>query len=284
LPPAASAPLALLLLVSAPAARAGEVACWFDNGAVVVPAMVGGVAGDYILDTGTAHTILAETQAQGAGYADTALKVEVRIAGLTLTRRPVAVLDIDPRSHAFPTPIAGVIGADILADHVLEVSFAPCRVGLYRPGRAPRLRAEAALPIALAGGVPTLAAAVADGPHARAGRFVIATGGDTAVRIDDGQAQVPGSRRPGWGGASGRPDGPCRPARRRPRGDRDPGALRLAAEVRLPPPAPRPGARTVGPIDIQSGRQVSGGLSPLAGSGLGAGTLSEAKRDAEGVS
>jgi hypothetical protein len=196
LPPAASAPLALLLFVSAPAARAGEVACWFDNGAVVVPAMVGGVAGDYILDTGTAHTILAETQAQGAGYADTALKVEVRIAGLTLTRRPVAVLDIDPRSHAFPTPIAGVIGADILADHVLEVSFAPCRVGLYRPGRAPRLRAEAALPIALAGGVPTLAAAVADGPHARAGRFVIATGGDTAVRIDDGQAQVPGSRRP----------------------------------------------------------------------------------------
>jgi hypothetical protein len=196
LPPAASAPLALLLLVSAPAARAGEVACWFDNGAVVVPAMVGGVAGDYILDTGTAHTVLAETQAQGAGFADTALKVEVRIAGLTLPDRPVAVLDLDPRSHAFPTPIAGVIGADILAGYVLEVSFAPCRVALYRPGRAPRFRTEAALPIDLAGGVPTLAAAVADGPHARAGRFVVATGADTAVRIDDRQAQVPGSRRP----------------------------------------------------------------------------------------
>ena len=195
MPSAAPSALVLLLLVSAPAARAGEAACWFENGAVVVSAMVGGVAGDYILDTGTAHTVLAETQAQGAGFAETALRVEVRIAGLTLPDRPVAVLDIDPRSHAFPTPIAGVIGADILADKVLDVSFAPCRVGLYPAGHAPPFRAGTTLEIALEGGVPTLEATVADGLNTHAGRFVLATGADTAVRVDDQQAAVPGSRR-----------------------------------------------------------------------------------------
>ena len=196
MPSAAPLPLALLLgLAMAQSARAGEAACWFENGAVVVSAMVGGVAGDYILDTGTAHTVLAETQAQGAGFAETALSLEVRIAGLTLSDRPVVVQDIDARSHAFPTPIAGVIGADILADLVLEVSFAPCRVGFYPAGHAPGFRVETTLPIGVEGGVPTLEATVADGLNTQAGRFVLATGADTAVRIDDQQAQVPGSRR-----------------------------------------------------------------------------------------
>ena len=134
MPPVAPVSLAMLLL-AAPAARAGEAACWLDNGVVVIAAEVGGVAGDYILDTGAPHTLLAETQAQGAGFVETELRVPVRLAGLTLPDRPVAVLDLDPRSHAFPTPIAGVIGADILADHVLDIRFAPCRVGPHHPWR-----------------------------------------------------------------------------------------------------------------------------------------------------
>ncbi len=197
MPPTAALPLAALFLAAAPAARAGEAACWFENGAVVVSAEVGGVAGDYILDTGTAHTILAETQAQGAGYADRALTVDIRLAGRRFTARPVVVMDLDPRSFRFPTPIAGVIGADLLAGYVLDVSFAPCRVGLYRPDHAPRFRAAATLPLATAGEVPTVTASVADGPRARTGAFVIATGADTAVRIDDQGAQVPGAKRPG---------------------------------------------------------------------------------------
>ena len=195
MPPVAPVSLAMLLL-AAPAARAGEAACWVDNGVVVVAAEVGGVAGDYILDTGAPHTLLAETQAQGAGFVETELRVPVRLAGLTLPDRPVAVLDLDPRSHAFPTPIAGVIGADILAGHVLDLSFAPCRVGLYPLGHAPRFPARSTLPLRIEGGVPTVAAAVADGPHARGGRFVVATGSDTAVRLDAAEANVPEAKQP----------------------------------------------------------------------------------------
>jgi len=61
---------ALLALAAATPARAGAAACWFENGVVVVPAEVMGVSGDYILDTATPHTLLAETQAQTAGFAD----------------------------------------------------------------------------------------------------------------------------------------------------------------------------------------------------------------------
>lgn len=120
--------LALACALPASAAQAGEAACWFENGVVVVPASVMGVAGDYILDTATPRTQLAETQAQGAGFAETALTGEVRLAGLRLTGRPVAVADLDMRTGALPTPIAGVIGVDLLKAYVLDVSFAPCRV------------------------------------------------------------------------------------------------------------------------------------------------------------
>ena len=85
--------LAAVLVSAAPAARAGEAACWFENGVVVVPAQVMGVSGDFILDTGQARTQLAETQAQTAGFEATALTGEVRLAGQRLQRRAVAVAD-----------------------------------------------------------------------------------------------------------------------------------------------------------------------------------------------
>src|SRR4051812_7377975 len=48
---------ALLALTAAPAC-AGEAACWFEGGVIVVGAEVMGVPGDYILDTATPHTQL----------------------------------------------------------------------------------------------------------------------------------------------------------------------------------------------------------------------------------
>src|SRR5580765_174600 len=99
-----------MALAATPAA-AGEAACWFENGVVVVGAEVMGVPGDYILDTATPHTLLADSQAQTAGFAETALTGEVRLAGVVARKRPVAVEALDLRTGALPTPIAGVIGA-----------------------------------------------------------------------------------------------------------------------------------------------------------------------------
>jgi hypothetical protein len=115
---------ACLTLAAAPAA-AGEAPCWFENGVIVVGAEVMGVPGDYILDTAMPHTVLADSQAQAAGFAETALTGEVRLAGVVAGKRPVAVEAIDLRSGALPTPIAGIIGADVLDGYVLDVSFAP---------------------------------------------------------------------------------------------------------------------------------------------------------------
>lgn len=192
------APLALsaVLALAATPARAAEAACRFENNVVVVGAEVMGVAGDYILDTATPHTQLGETQAQAAGYADTALLGAVRLAGVTAAGQSVAVADLDMRTGALPTPIAGVIGADVLKAYVVDVSFSPCRVRLSPAGRGPALAAEAALPMGWVAGRPVVRAAASDGTRARAGDFAPATGGDTAVRLSDAVASAPGAVRP----------------------------------------------------------------------------------------
>jgi hypothetical protein len=173
-----------------------------------VPAVVAGAAGDYILDTGTPNTQLHETRAQSEGFAATTLTGEVRIAGIRLPARPIAVVDLDARTYDFPTPIAGVIGADILAGLVLDVSFAPCRMGLWRKGREPRFGHARALPLTRVGGRPLVAAGVADGTRAELGLFVPSTGLDAAVRLHASQGVV-------WHG--GKPESllPYGPARAR---------------------------------------------------------------------
>jgi len=189
--------IAAAVAVAAPPARAGETACWFDLGLVVAPAQVMGVAGDYIIDTATPQTALHDTAAQGAGFADTALVGEVRLAGLRLAGRPVKVEGLDRRARRSPTPIAGVIGADVLKAYVMDLSLAPCRLRLSRPGHAPRFRGGRNLAIAWIGGRPTIQAAVADGPRARAGDFALATGADAAIRLSDAAASAPGAAKPG---------------------------------------------------------------------------------------
>lgn len=188
--------LAAALALTAAPALAGEAACWFEGGVIVVGAEVMGVPGDYILDTATPHTQLADSQAQTAGFAETALTGEVRLAGIVASGRPVAVAVLDLRTGALPTPIAGVIGADILRGYVLDVTFAPCRVALRPAGHAPRFRAQASLPLRWVADRPVVTAAVADGPHAFAGAFTPATGSDTAIRISDAVAQVARAAKP----------------------------------------------------------------------------------------
>lgn len=182
--------------ILAPSAGAAEAPCWLDEGVLVVPASVMGVAGDYILDPGTPDTELHETRAQGAGFAETALRGEVRIAGLRRASHPVAVVDLDARTAALPTPIAGVIGADFLRDYVLDVRLSPCRVALHPAGRAPRFGPAQALGLRWLAARPVAPAAVGDGPRARQGWFVPALGSDAAVRLDDRIASAPGALKP----------------------------------------------------------------------------------------
>lgn len=185
--------LATALTLAASRAAGGETACWLDGGVVVVPAEIAGVAGDFILDTATPRTELAESQARAAGLEGDTLLATVRVAGLTVDDAPVAVADLDMRTGALPTPIAGVIGADLLRGHVLDVSFAPCRIAIRDPGGAPALPRAAKLPLMWVAGRPTVAAQVSDGAHILAGAFAVGVGADRAVRLSDAVADVAGA-------------------------------------------------------------------------------------------
>ncbi|WP_374472131.1 hypothetical protein [Phenylobacterium sp.] len=188
----------LALALGAPAlpAAAGEAACWYENGMVVVTAQVAGFVGDYILDTGEPRTTLAETQAQEMGYAGPQVTGDVLLAGVRLTGLPVAVADLDVRTGLLPTPVAGVIGADVLKDQVVDVSFAPCRVRLSRPGRAPAFPGQR-LDLAWAEGRPVALAGASDGSTALRGPFVLSTGLDAPVRLSEALAAAPGAATPG---------------------------------------------------------------------------------------
>lgn len=177
-------------------ARAGEAACWFEGGQLVAPASVLGVTGDFVIDTGAPRTLLHETRAQAAGWTATKLAGDVRFAGLRWRGRAVDVADLDARNIAMPTPIAGVIGADLLSAYVVDVRFAPCRLALWPAARAPRKAAAVSLPMRGRTGPGMVTAAVSDGTSARRGGFVVATGQDLAVRLADAAASVPSAERP----------------------------------------------------------------------------------------
>jgi hypothetical protein len=64
-----AAPLLILCLLAASGdpAAAGETACWFENGAVVAPAAVGGMAGDYVLDLSAPAPCCTRPRPSGRG-------------------------------------------------------------------------------------------------------------------------------------------------------------------------------------------------------------------------
>jgi len=194
--PAALLRAAVLAALAPTGALAGEVSCFYEQGVVVVPASVAGLAGDYILDTGSATTLLHETKAQMEGLPMAGLRGRVLIAGLALPDQPIAVADLDARTHAFPTPIAGVIGADLLWPYVVDVDFAPCRVTIRGPGEAAPFHARASLPLGAGGKAASARVTVFDGQRAFGGDMTMATGSDAAVRLDDRVASVPGARDP----------------------------------------------------------------------------------------
>ena len=174
-----AAALALASQAIVSQAWAGDVACSFEGGVLVAPAEVAGIAGDYIIDTGQAATVLHNTRAEGAGLAEPGVSATVLLGGLESAPLPVAIVDLDARTAALPTPVAGVIGVDALSHYLLDVGFSPCRIGvrrLKRPG--------AALP-------PLIKATVSDGRTARRGHFVVSTGQAPALQLSEVEAEPP---------------------------------------------------------------------------------------------
>ena len=81
-----------------------------------------------------------------------------------------------------------------MSAYVVDVSFAPCRVEIWRAGKAPRFRFDQSLPMRAAGVLPVISASVADGPRTAMGGLVVSTGLDSAVRLDEALAGVPGAK------------------------------------------------------------------------------------------
>jgi hypothetical protein len=185
----APALLLLLLLPAASSAWAGETACWFENGAVVAPAAIADMAGDYVIDLSAPRTLLHETKAQMNGYAETDLTLPVRLAGQRVAAAPVVVKDLDYRGVGFVTPIAGVIGADILDRYVLTLDFVPCRLRLEPLGQGYATTGRS-LAVTMVNGVPTVPAAASSGDKGVSGAFALDTASNGGVRAR-GAADAP---------------------------------------------------------------------------------------------
>jgi hypothetical protein len=170
-------------------AHAGETRCWFENGAVIAPAAIGDMAGDFVIDLSAPRTLLHNTKAQMAGITAEAVTLPVQIAGLKAPAVMVTVADLDDRGAGFVTPIAGVIGMDVLAGHSIEIDFAACRVRIDQPWRA---RRQVVLPVEMIDGLPTIVAAVSDGPTARSGAFAIDTASRAMARLSTREGRVAG--------------------------------------------------------------------------------------------
>ena len=174
---------AIILVLMAAPARAGETACWFENGAVVVPAAFGDIAGDFILDASApASQLLHVTTAQTFGIETPTVRAMLRLAGERRVKFDMQVADLDARTRPFVTGIAGVIGADALAPFVTEIATSPCRVRLSRGTK--RGAGSTRLPLRVVGGALAVKAAISDGVTAREGWFAIDTGADRTLVAD----------------------------------------------------------------------------------------------------
>ncbi|HXV00183.1 MAG TPA: hypothetical protein VG166_06775 [Caulobacteraceae bacterium] len=162
-----------MCLASAPAS-AGTTACWFDNGAIIVPAAFGEMAGEFILDPSTAKSVMHVTAAEETGIEGASATATLRLAGRRRVAFAMEVADLSDREQGLVTSLVGILGADALAGEVVDIQTAPCRVRIG-PGGPPLARAIR-LPLRRIGGIPAVRAAISDGMASRTGWFAIDTG------------------------------------------------------------------------------------------------------------
>jgi hypothetical protein len=166
--------LSIVWILTASGARAGETRCWFENGAVVISAAFGDMAGDFILDLSAPRSQLHDTKAQSDGIEGGSARRDLILAGETLRDVEMPIVDLDARAAGLVTSLNGIIGADVLAPFVVELRFSPCRVTLHRRPWRHGL-GGAKLTVREIGGAPAVEAAVSDGLESRRGWFAIDT-------------------------------------------------------------------------------------------------------------
>ena len=212
------------LILGASAACAGETRCWLDKGAVVVPAVFGDIAGDFLLDLARPVSAVHDTRANADGLSGAAATRTLRLAGEDLGPVTLPIVDLDSQTRDFDTTINGVLGADLFADRILTLDFRDggCRLGLARRARLPR---GARLDVQYVGGVPAIRAVLSDGTKSREGLFSLGTAQAATIisrahlaRADSAAAparlralelagrlfeQIPAQVGPGPGGLSG---------------------------------------------------------------------------------
>lgn len=190
--------LVLLILfgLASPTARAGETACWFDHGAIVVPAAFGDIAGDFLIDPATPKSLLNATNTQMFGILTPTPRGDLRLAGERLRGFEMAADDLGMRERPFTAGLVGVIGADALSGFVTEIQAVPCRVKLSRRAGRPWL---IRLPLKTIGGALAVPAAISDGATSRAGWFAVATG-QPGVTVADAKLtrEPPKDADPDW--------------------------------------------------------------------------------------
>ncbi len=167
-------PLIVLCLGAAPA-LAGETSCRIENGAVVVPAAFGDIAGDFLIDASRPTSVLHLTAAQGAGIVTSSTRGALRVAARRVANFPMEVASLDTREQGFVTNISGALGADFLRRFVVDLDFSPCRIDFVRQAKRHRHGAVRTAIVWVAG-APTIGAAIADREGTSlAGRFAIDT-------------------------------------------------------------------------------------------------------------
>jgi hypothetical protein len=193
----ALAGLALAALAGPALAAQGPsawTACQVVHGVLVVPARAAGLTGVFVLDAATPTSAIDATQASQAGLDVGEAAVPLQFGGRRWARVRMSIAPLDDRTRTLPTPITGILGADVLDRRVLEVWPEPCRFRLSRRP-APAGQALAVLPIVRRGGLPHVLAGVSDGASARRGLMRIATGEAMDARLSPDAARVEGAAR-----------------------------------------------------------------------------------------
>lgn len=163
-----------LVLVAGGAARAGEIQCWYENGAVVAPASFGDMAGDFIIDLSAPKSLLLEDRANADGIeAPTAVR-DLRLAGEPIDGFEMPLTNLNERAVRFPTTINGVIGWDVLGRYRVTIAFSPCRLTL-KPPHGPSRPRNGGLRLRTVDGAAAVEATASDGSRLRPGWYAVDT-------------------------------------------------------------------------------------------------------------